>query len=158
MKGKRANVDQVIRTLRKMEVLQAGGPRSMGRAEACLQRPRSVGSAAASRRAGSGPEFTAEAVRSWPKTLSIEPPFIEPGSPWENIYPVGTSTSSGRPRVESLHGKSRDELLNREVFDTFTGAQMLIEGRRRKSNTLRSHSALGYRPPALEAAKTWGAY
>jgi transposase InsO family protein len=32
--------------------------------------------------------------------------YIEPGSPWENGY------------VESFNGKLRDELLDREVFDT----------------------------------------
>jgi transposase InsO family protein len=79
-----------------------------------------------------GPEFTAEAARSWLKTLEIKPLFIEPGSPWENGY------------VESFHGKFRDELLNRELFDTLWEAQTLIENWRREYNTVRPHSALSY--------------
>ena len=71
-----------------------------------------------------------------PELLSI---FIEPGSPWENGY------------VESFHGKFRDELLSRELFDTLREAQILIDGWRKEYNTIRPHSALGYRPPAPEA-------
>ena len=36
--------------------------------------------------------------------------FIEPGSPWENGY------------IESFNGKLRDELLEREAFDTLLEA------------------------------------
>ena len=64
--------------------------------------------------------------------------FIEPGSPWENDY------------VESFNGTLRDELLNREIFYTVTEAKILIERWRREYNTVRPHSALGYRPPAPE--------
>ena len=65
--------------------------------------------------------------------------FIEPGSPWENGY------------VESFNGKFRDELLDREIFYTLTEARILIERWRRQYNTVRPHSALGYRPPAPDA-------
>ena len=65
--------------------------------------------------------------------------FIEPGSPWENGY------------VESFNGKLRDELLDREIFYTLTEAQVLIERWRCQYNTIRPHSALGYRPPAPAA-------
>ncbi len=57
--------------------------------------------------------------------------------PWENGY------------VESFNGKLRDELLDREIFYTLTEAKILIG--RRQYNTVRPHSALGYRPPAPEA-------
>ena len=57
-------------------------------------------------RSDNGSEFTAIAVRDWLKTLEVQPLYIEPGSPWENGY------------VESFNGKLRDELLNRELFDT----------------------------------------
>jgi putative transposase len=90
-------------------------------------------------RSDNGGEFTAEAVRTWLGTLEVKPLYIEPGSPWENGY------------VESFHGKLRDELLNREIFDTLREAQVLIEQWRREYNTVRPHSALGYRPPAPEA-------
>ena len=48
-------------------------------------------------------------------------------------------------------GKLRDELLNGEIFYTLKEAQILIERWRREYNTVRPHSALGYRPPAPEA-------
>jgi len=40
------------------------------------------------------------------------------------------------------------QLLNGEVFYTLREAQILIERWRRHYNTVRPHSALGYRPPA----------
>ena len=86
-----------------------------------------------------GPECTAELIRLWLEALQVQTLFIEPGSPWENGY------------VESFNGKLRDELLNREIFYTLTEAQILIERWRRQYNTVRPHSALGYRPPAPKA-------
>ena len=46
--------------------------------------------------------------------LVLKTLFIEPGSPWENRY------------IESFNGKLRDELLNREVFDTLLEAKVLV--------------------------------
>jgi transposase InsO family protein len=92
-------------------------------------------------RSDNGAEFAAEAVRAWLKTLDVQPLYIEPGSPWENGY------------VESFNGKLRDELLARELFDTLKEAQVLLEAWRREYNTIRPHSALGYRPPAPEAIR-----
>ncbi len=90
-------------------------------------------------RSDNGPEFTAALVRHWLAALNVETLFIEPGSPWEN------------GSVESFNGKLRDELLDREIFYTLTEAKILIERWRREYNTVRPHSALGYRPPAPEA-------
>ena len=81
----------------------------------------------------------AELVRLWLEALPVQTVFIEPGSPWENGY------------VESFNGKVRDELLDREIFYTLTEARILIERWRRQYNTVRPHSARGYRPPAPEA-------
>ena len=64
---------------------------------------------------------------------------LERGSPWENEY------------IESLNSKLRDELLNREIFTTLTEAKILIKEWRGVYNQFRTHSALGYRPPAPEA-------
>ena len=89
-------------------------------------------------RSDNGPEFTATLVRLWLAALDVETLFIEPGSPWENGY------------VESFTGKLRDELLDREIFFTLAEAKILIERWRREYNTVRPHSALGYRPPAPE--------
>jgi len=52
--------------------------------------------------------------------------------------------------VTYLNGKLRDEFLNREVSDTPAEAKILIEMWRRDYNETRSHSVLGYRPPAPE--------
>ena len=92
-------------------------------------------------RSDNGSEFTAELVRLWLEALDVQTLFIEPGSPWENGY------------VESFNGKLRDELLDREIFYTLTEAKILIERWRREYNTVRPHSALGYRPPAPAAIR-----
>ncbi len=41
--------------------------------------------------------------------------------------------------------------MNGEIFYTLREAQVLIEAWRQHYNTIRPHSALGYRPPAPEA-------
>jgi len=87
-------------------------------------------------RSDNGPEFAAKAVRTWLSQVGVKTLFIEPGSPWENGY------------NESFNGKLRDELLDREIFCTLQEAKVLIERWRRHYNTVRPHSALGYRPPA----------
>src|SRR4029079_7219951 len=92
-------------------------------------------------RSDNGPEFTAKRVREWLERVEVKTLFIEPGSPWENGY------------VESFNGKLRDELLNREVFDTLLEAKVLIERWRREYNTIRPHSALAYQPPAPAARR-----
>ena len=90
-------------------------------------------------RSDNGPEFVAELLRNWLFDLGVNTAFIEPGSPWENGY------------IESFNGKMRDELLNREIFDTLLEARVVTEDWRMEYNTVRPHSSLGYRPPAPEA-------
>ncbi len=92
-------------------------------------------------RSDNGPEFIAIALRAWLRKHHIDTLYIEPGSPWENGY------------IESFNGKFRDELLNREVFDTLYEAEVLTERWRWEYNTVRPHSSLGYRPPAPETIK-----
>lgn len=50
-------------------------------------------------------------VRSWITAVGAKTAFIEHGSPWENGY------------CESLNARSRDELLNREIFIPLREAQ-----------------------------------
>ena len=97
-------------------------------------------------RSDNGPEFTAKVVRDWLARVSVRTLYIEPGSPWENGY------------VESFQGKLRDELIDREAFDTLWETQVLVERWRQHYNTIRPHSSLGYRPPAPEAIgpQPWG--
>lgn len=90
-------------------------------------------------RSDNGPEFIAEIVRNWIAAVGAKTAYIEPGSPWENGY------------CESFNARLRDELLNGEVFYTLKEAQIIIEQWRRHYNTVRPHSALGYRPPAPES-------
>ena len=96
-------------------------------------------------RSDNGSEFTAKAVRSWLSRIGVRTLYIEPGSPWENGY------------IESFNGKLRDELLNREEFNTLLEAKVLVERWRREYNQIRPHSSLGYRPPAPEAIMLMGA-
>jgi len=86
-----------------------------------------------------GAEFTVKRVRGWLSNLQIKPLFIEPGSPWDNGF------------IESFNGRMRDELLNGEIFFTLKEAEILIEMWRKEYNTVRPHSALGYRPPVQAA-------
>jgi len=90
-------------------------------------------------RSDNGPEFVAETVREWITAVGAQTAYIEPGSPWENGY------------CESFNARLRDELLNGEIFYTLKEAQIIIEEWRKHYNTVRPHSALGYRPPAPEA-------
>ena len=75
--------------------------------------------------------------RCWCKDRLYRP-WIAPGSPWENGY------------CESFNARLRDELLNGEIFYSLKEAQIIIEKWRKHYNTVRPHSALGYRPPAPE--------
>ena len=50
----------------------------------------------------------------WLVRIGVKTLFIEPGSPWENGY------------VESFNGKLRDELLDKEAFDTLLKANGAI--------------------------------
>ena len=73
-------------------------------------------------RSDNGTEFTAQAVRTWLMRLGVKTLYIEPGSPWENGY------------IESFNGKLRDEVLNREIFDTLYEAKVLVERWRNEYN------------------------
>ncbi len=90
-------------------------------------------------RSDNGPEFVAQAVRGWISAVGAKAAFIEPGSPWENGY------------CESFNARFRNELLNGEIFYSLKEAQIIIERWRIHYNTIRPHSALGYRPPTPEA-------
>jgi putative transposase len=65
--------------------------------------------------------------------------IYRPGSPWENGY------------CESFNSKLRDEFLNGEIFYSIKELRVLAERWRIHYNTVRPHSALGYKPPAPAA-------
>jgi len=77
-------------------------------------------------RSDNGSEFTAKRVSEWLERVGVKTLYIEPGSPWQNGY------------VESFNGELRDELLDREVFDTLLEAKVLIGRWRKAYNTVRS--------------------
>ena len=80
----------------------------------------------------------AKTVRDWIHAIAAKTAYIEPGSPGENGY------------CESFNARFRDQLLNGEIVYTLQEAPIIIEQWRRHYNTIRPHSALGYRPPAPE--------
>jgi putative transposase len=70
--------------------------------------------------------------------VGVQTLFITPGSPWENGY------------IVSFNRRLRDELLDRELFDTLWEVTVLVERWRQIYNRIHPHNALGYRPPAPE--------
>ena len=93
-------------------------------------------------RSDNGPEFTADAIRTWLAGRECDTIFIKPGSPWEN------------PFIESFNGSLRDECLNMELFASLREAQEIVENWRCDYNDLRPHSSLEYKTPS-EFAQDW---
>jgi putative transposase len=91
-------------------------------------------------RSDNGPEFIAEAVRSWPAGRGAKTLYIAPGSPWEGAY------------SETFDGRLRGERLDREVFETLKEAKVILEDHRLDYYHRRPPSSLGYRTPAEFAA------
>jgi transposase InsO family protein len=91
-------------------------------------------------RSDNGPGFIAFAVRSWLAGRGSKTLYIAPGSPWENAS------------SETFNSRLRDELLDREVFETQKEAKVIREDHRLGYNHRRRHSSLGYRTPAEFAA------
>ena len=87
-----------------------------------------------------GLEFIATRLHDWLSGVGVATAYIEPGSPRENGY------------CESFSARMRDEFLNGEIFDTMTEAEVLTRRWVHSYNTVRPHSALGYRPPAPQTA------
>lgn len=92
-------------------------------------------------RSDNGPEFVAEALKTYLSAAEVETRYIEPGAPWQNGY------------VESFNATFRDELLDRELFSSVLEAEVLSEQYRRKYNTYRPHSSLDYLTPSAFAAQ-----
>lgn len=86
-------------------------------------------------RSDNGPEFIAEAVRTWLSEKGVKTAYIDPGAPWENGY------------TESFNGSLRDELLDREIFGGLLEAKVLTREYRAEYNHCRPHSSLEYQTP-----------
>jgi putative transposase len=91
-------------------------------------------------RSDNGPEFAADAIRSWLDESGSGALYVAPASPWQNGY------------AESFHSKLRDEFLDREEFESQVQAQAMGLLWKEEYNTERPHSSLGYKTPAAFAA------
>jgi putative transposase len=107
--------EEVVDTLRRL-FMERGAPRYI--------------------RSDNEPEFLARALKRWLAVCGVGTLYIEPGSPWENVY------------SETFIGRLRDELLNRELFANRKEAQVLAgDYREHYNNHSRPHGALGYLTP-----------
>jgi putative transposase len=91
-------------------------------------------------RLDNGPELTSRHFLAWALERQIELRYIEPGKPVQNA------------RVESFHGRLRDECLNVSWFANLWDARQKINAWREHYNHERPHSSLGYLTPAEFAA------
>jgi putative transposase len=88
-----------------------------------------------------GTEFTSNVMLGWAQENRITWHFIAPGKPMQNGF------------CESFNGRMRDELLNESLFFGLDHARTRIAAWADDYNQRRPHSALGYIPPAVYAAK-----
>ena len=86
-------------------------------------------------RSDNGSEFICEALSQWLPAQGAAAIPVAAGSPWENGY------------IESFHSRFRDEFLEAELFESVPDAKEKGEWFRREYNTVRPHSALGYKTP-----------
>jgi putative transposase len=87
-------------------------------------------------RSDNGPEFAAEAIRSYLEASNSGTLYVAPASPWQNGY------------AESFHSRLRDEFLELEEFETEPQARALAALWKEEYNTERPHSSLDYMTPA----------
>jgi len=86
-------------------------------------------------RMDNGPELTSRHMLAWSVERQIELRHIAPGKPVQNA------------KVESFHGRLRDECLNVSWFSSLASARKKIEGWQQEYNHERPHSSLGYLTP-----------
>lgn len=91
-------------------------------------------------RSDNGPEFIAQAIRTFLDQTGVQTLYIEPGVPWQNAY------------AESFNSRLRDELLNQESFADLGEARQVSGWWQNHYNHRRPHSSLNYQPPARFAA------
>jgi putative transposase len=101
-------------------------------------------------RCDNGPELTSRHFLAWCVERQIELVHIQPGKPTQNA------------RVESFHGRLREECLAVSWFQNLFDARRKITAWRKEYNEERPHSSLGYRTPqefatAMKAAEAGSA-
>ncbi len=91
-------------------------------------------------RCDNGPEFTSRHFLAWAVERQIEVIHIQPGKPTQN------------GRIESFHGRLREECLRVSWFQNLFDARRKIAAWHKEYNEERPHSSLGYRTPKEFAA------
>jgi putative transposase len=91
-------------------------------------------------RCDNGPELTSRHFLAWCVERQIELVHIQPGKPMQN------------GRVESFHGRLREECLNLSWFQNLFDARRKIAAWQKEYNEERPHSSLGYKTPKEFAA------
>jgi len=86
-------------------------------------------------RCDNGPELTSRHFLAWCLERQIELIHIQPGKPTQNA------------RVESFHGRLREECLAVSWFQNLFDARRQIVAWRKEYNEERPHSSLGYKTP-----------
>jgi putative transposase len=98
-------------------------------------------------RCDNGPELTSRHFLAWCIERQIELLHIQPGKPTQNA------------RIESFHGRLREECLAVSWFQNLFEARRKIGAWRKEYNEERPHSSLGYRTPKeFAAAQALGFY
>lgn len=92
-------------------------------------------------RSDNGREFIAASVEEWLAERGVKPAPVDKGSPQQNAF------------VERFNGTMRDEVLNREEFDTLAEADVVINRWRNEYNRHRPHRGLGFLTPLQFADK-----
>ena len=97
-------------------------------------------------RCDNGPELTSRHFLAWCVERQIELVHIQPGKPTQNA------------RVESFHGRLREECLTVSWFQNLFDARRKIAAWRIEYNEERPHSSLGYKTPKEFAAQAASFY
>lgn len=97
-------------------------------------------------RCDNGPEFTSRHFLAWAVERQVELVHIQPGKPTQNA------------RVESFHGRLREECLNISWFQNLFDAKRKIAEWRTEYNEQRPHSSLGYLTPTEFAMRATTGY
>lgn len=92
-------------------------------------------------RTDNGPEFAGRTMQQWAASHGVELRFIQPGKPVQNAF------------IESFNSRFRDECLSQHWFASLSHMRSVIDNWRHDYNHHRGHSALGYIPPAVFAAR-----
>jgi putative transposase len=134
-------VDAYTRECLALEVDTSFASRRVTRVLAAIVAERGQPSAI---RCDNGPELTSRHFLAWCVERQIELVHIQPGKPTQN------------GRVESFHGRLREECLNVSWFQNLFDARRKIAAWRKEYNEERPHSSLGYKTPKEFAMMSYG--